>query len=83
MFGDPDGYLCVYVGRISGEKRLDVVIDAVKNLEIKDDKKAYLAIIGDGPSASKYAQYHGKENRIYCLPRFLNHPELADVNHCC
>mmetsp|Transcript_30561 Transcript_30561/g.33379 ORF Transcript_30561/g.33379 Transcript_30561/m.33379 type:complete len:438 (-) Transcript_30561:265-1578(-) len=79
MFGDENGFLCVYVGRISGEKRLEVVIDAIKNLEIKDNKKAYLAIIGDGPSAKKYADYHGKENRIYCKPRFLSHPELAEI----
>lgn len=79
MFGDDNGFLCVYVGRISGEKRLDIVIDAIKNLEIKDNRKAYLAIIGDGPSAKKYADYHGQENRIYCRPKFLSHPELAEV----
>jgi glycosyltransferase involved in cell wall biosynthesis len=80
MFGDENGFLCVYVGRISGEKRLDVVIEAIKNLEINDGKKAYLAIIGDGPSAAKYAEYHGPENRVYCRPKFLNHPELAEVS---
>ena len=80
MFGDENGFLCVYVGRISGEKRLEVVIDAIKNLEIKDNRKAYLAIIGDGPSAKKYADFHSAENRIYCRPRFLSHPELAEVS---
>ncbi len=44
MFGDESGFLCVYVGRISNEKRLDVIIDAVRNL--RGEQKAYLAIVG-------------------------------------
>ena len=38
-----------------------------------------MAIVGDGPQAEEYAQLHGKDNRIYCKPRFLNHDELAQV----
>ena len=34
---------------------------------------------GDGPSAPFFEAMHGKENRIYCKPRFLNHAELAEV----
>jgi hypothetical protein len=41
MFGDPNGFLCVFVGRVSREKRLDVVIDALRGLP-----GVYLAIIG-------------------------------------
>jgi glycosyltransferase involved in cell wall biosynthesis len=76
IFGDtsPGAFLCVYVGRISKEKRLDVIVEAVKNIP-----GAYLAIIGDGPSASMYAATHGKESRIYCKPRFLSHLELAEI----
>lgn len=40
-FGDANGFLCVYIGRISREKRLDVIIEALKPLE-----NVYLAIIG-------------------------------------
>ena len=86
MFGDPDGFLCVYVGRISNEKRLDVVIDAVRGLVNNNNNSkgsgggnAYLAIVGDGPAASVYAKLHGRDNRIYCKPRFLSHAELAAV----
>lgn len=78
-FGDENGFLCVYVGRISGEKRLDVIIDAIKDLRQDGQSRAYLAIIGDGPAASKYAKLHGKENAIYCRPKFLEHHELAEV----
>mmetsp|Transcript_10911 Transcript_10911/g.17771 ORF Transcript_10911/g.17771 Transcript_10911/m.17771 type:complete len:480 (-) Transcript_10911:429-1868(-) len=77
MFGDTDGFLCVYVGRISNEKRLDVIINAMRELTGKSS--AYLAIVGDGPSAPVYAQMHGKDSRIYCRPRFLSHAELAEV----
>ena len=45
MFGDDSGFLCVYVGRISNEKRLDVMIDAVRGL--KGNRKTYLAIVGE------------------------------------
>eukprot|EP00596_Hydrurales_sp_CCMP1899_P005455 CAMPEP_0119035374 /NCGR_PEP_ID=MMETSP1177-20130426/2294_1 /TAXON_ID=2985 /ORGANISM="Ochromonas sp, Strain CCMP1899" /LENGTH=416 /DNA_ID=CAMNT_0006993463 /DNA_START=524 /DNA_END=1774 /DNA_ORIENTATION=+ len=76
IFGDASSssFLCVYVGRISKEKRLDVIVEAVKNTA-----GAYLAIIGDGPGAASYAGMHGKESRIYCKPRFLSHVELAEV----
>lgn len=73
-FGNPEGFLCVYVGRISREKRIDVITEAMKSMD-----NAYLAIIGDGPSASIYKELHGKENRIYCQPRFLSHAELAEI----
>jgi len=94
-FGDPAGFLCVYVGRISNEKRLDVIRAAVQKLT--GDKATYIAIVGavhlsvlnspqssssitgDGPSAARWAKLHGKENRIYCKPRFLSHPELAEI----
>ena len=74
MFGDPNGFLCVYCGRISREKQLDLMVTAVKAIP-----NAYLAIIGDGPMASYFAEMHGPENRIYCKPRFLDHFVLAEV----
>jgi hypothetical protein len=45
MFGDKNGFLCVYVGRISNEKRMDVIMEAVRKLDGK--RTAYLAIIGE------------------------------------
>ena len=73
-FGNEQGFLCVYVGRISREKRIDIIAEAIKTID-----NAYLAIIGDGPSASIYRELHGSENRIYCQPRFLSHAELAEI----
>lgn len=82
-FGDPDpnAFLCVYVGRISNEKRLDLMLDAVRQL--KGVGKAYLAIVGDGPSAIAFAGLHGPEHGVYCQPRFLGHAELAEVYASC
>eukprot|EP01038_Epipyxis_sp_PR26KG_P008282 gene8282-11211_t len=78
MFGDENGFLCVYVGRISTEKKLDIIINAVKNLK-DNGVAAYIALVGDGPIAKQYAKLHGKQNRLYCKPNFLTHLELAEV----
>jgi len=40
-FGDKNAFLCVYVGRISKEKRIDVIVEAVRSID-----GAYLAIVG-------------------------------------
>jgi len=78
MFGDEKGFLCIYVGRISGEKRLDVMIDAIKRVDVIKGRRIYLAIVGDGPLGLKYAAMHGAEHGIYCRPRFWSHAELAE-----
>jgi glycosyltransferase involved in cell wall biosynthesis len=80
-FGDPGGFLCVYVGRISNEKRLDLVLDPKSTRG--GERSAYLAIIGDGPSAPAFARLHGQEHRVHCRPRFLSHAELAEVYASC
>jgi glycosyltransferase involved in cell wall biosynthesis len=41
LFGDTSGFLCVYVGRLSKEKQIDVLISA-----IQDIPDTYLAIVG-------------------------------------
>lgn len=73
-FGDPEGFLCVYVGRISNEKRIHIIREAIEPLE-----HVYLALIGDGPTAPVWAKLHSKKNKIYCKPKFLSHSDLAQV----
>lgn len=73
-FHQPNAFLCVYVGRVSREKKIDLLVAALKPLP-----NAYLAIVGDGPSAATFASLHGKENRIHCLPGFKSHAELAQI----
>jgi hypothetical protein len=41
-FGDSNGFLCVFCGRISKEKRIDVIVEVVKRMP-----GVYLAIIGN------------------------------------
>ena len=77
-FGDKNAFLCVYVGRISLEKRIDVIVEACKNCP-----NVYLAIVGNGPTADDYVKLHGKENRIYCTPQFLSHEQLAEIYASC
>ena len=67
-FGNRDAFLCIYTGRISNEKRIDLILGAVQKLD-----NAYLAVVGDGPIAAKYAALHGAENRLYCKPGFSDH----------
>ena len=74
MFGKTDGFLCVYVGRISREKRIDVIVNAVRELD-----NVYLAVIGNGATAAIYQSMHGAKNRLYCKPEFLSHDELAEI----
>lgn len=72
-FGDKKGFLCLYTGRISNEKRIDLILAAVQRLD-----NAYLAVVGDGPIAAKFAEMHGEENRLYCKPGFFHHNELSE-----
>jgi glycosyltransferase involved in cell wall biosynthesis len=65
--------LCVYVGRISNEKRIHIIREAIAELD-----HVYLALIGDGPTAPVWAKLHSKENKIYCRPKFLSHSDLAE-----
>jgi len=73
-FGNPNGLLCVFVGRLSPEKNIDALakwVTAVPN--------TYLAIVGDGPSSSELAKLHSEENRVYCIPEFVRGPQVAKV----
>lgn len=73
-FGNENGFLCVFVGRIALEKRLDFMVDVIRKIE-----GAYFAIIGDGPNAEQYMKLHGQHNRVYCKPQFLSHIQLAEI----
>ena len=46
---------------------------------LQTNRKAYLAIIGSGPSASieVWKQKHGEGNRVYCTGKYLKGEDLA------
>ncbi|CAM9813108.1 unnamed protein product [Ascophyllum nodosum] len=82
-FGNPDGLLVVYVGRLGPEKRMDKLIQMCASVD-----GVYLALIGDGALGARLAERHGcwtnQGNRrsrggVYCRPKFLGHKDLAPV----
>jgi len=79
-FGHPDGFLLLYVGRLSLEKGIELLLDA---LMLPEMDNVYLAIIGDGPTAADLASFHGEGHRVFCQPGFLPHRELAKLYAAC
>ncbi|CAM9845178.1 unnamed protein product, partial [Choristocarpus tenellus] len=93
-FGNPDGLLVVYVGRLAPEKRLDKLLTMCRSVD-----NVYLALIGDGPVGAACAARHGqrkspnpgrkRKGDVYCRPAFLAHDALpriyasADVHVSC
>ncbi|MFX0066465.1 MAG: glycosyltransferase, partial [Candidatus Hermodarchaeota archaeon] len=51
---DPDNLLLMYIGRVSFEKRLDLLLKAYKSLKAKIADSVYLLIAGDGPHIDAY-----------------------------
>ncbi len=47
----------LYVGRVSQEKEIQVLIDAYIQLKQNSDKKAKLVIVGDGPERERLERY--------------------------
>ncbi len=55
-----DAILLLYVGRVTFEKKLDVLFDALKEINRRD---VYLLVVGKGPFLKQYKKYV-KENEI-------------------
>jgi glycosyltransferase involved in cell wall biosynthesis len=73
--GHTDGLLCVFVGRLSPEKKIGFMYEVLKQVD-----NAYFAVIGDGLEAEKWAaEAEVPGSRMYCKPGFLTHDELAVV----
>jgi alpha-1,6-mannosyltransferase len=68
-----DQPLLIYVGRLDGEKKVDVVVDAFRRLPAKLGAK--LALIGEGPLRDEIAQLR---NEAIIMPGYMKHrAELA------
>ena len=71
--------ILLYVGRVSFEKRLEVLLEAYKNLESKYSD-LYLVIVGDGPQLGMYkkkAKSLGLHN--YIFTGYVGHSYLPIV----
>jgi glycosyltransferase involved in cell wall biosynthesis len=71
--------ILLYVGRISFEKRLEVLLEAFKNLELKYND-IFLVIVGDGPQIGMYKKksknFHLKN---YIFTGYVQHSQLPIV----
>ncbi len=69
----------LYVGRISFEKRLEVLLEAYKNLERKYSD-LYLLIVGDGPQLGMYRKKaKALELQNYIFTGYIHHSQLPIV----
>ena len=68
------GYLLLYVGRLVHQKRVDVLIEAMRKLE-ETRKDIALLIVGDGVDHPQLAKRAGGLKNIYFLG-FKDRPEL-------
>ncbi len=60
-FGIPEAYLMVYVGRVTAEKDVQFLVDALG----RAPENVVLALVGSGSAASELSKLHGKERRLY------------------
>jgi alpha-1,6-mannosyltransferase len=75
-FGLPSGRLAMYVGRIAGEKDLDVLLAAWPRVERRTG--ARLMIVGDGPARLSLLEAPGGDRAIW-LPFQRDRDQLADL----
>jgi alpha-1,6-mannosyltransferase len=75
-FGLPDGILGMYVGRIAGEKDLDVLLRGWMQVERRTG--ARLVIVGDGPARHTLAHAPGGDRAIW-IPFERDRDALADL----
>jgi alpha-1,6-mannosyltransferase len=75
-YGLPAGLLAMYVGRIAGEKDLDVLLRGWQQVEQRTGTR--LVIVGDGPARRSLAASPGG-NRVIWLPFERDRDSLADL----
>lgn len=70
------------LGRISPEKSLEVVYQALKKSKNETGKKLTWVIVGDGPEREKWVSKHGEEISkdiyLYCMGKFIPHESTPD-----
>ena len=74
--GLPEGPLAIYVGRLAGEKEVELLLTAWPEVERRTG--ARLVLVGDGPSRRRLQRRTGSE-RMYWLPFQQDRDRLADL----
>jgi len=72
-FGIPNAFLMIYVGRVTAEKDIQFVVDALD----RAPKNVVFGIIGNGSMVPDLKKLHGKERRIHCTGDILNREQVA------
>jgi len=62
---DDDTTVLLYVGRLSSEKEVNVVIDAYRALRRQTQRKVKLVLVGDGPDRTRLEKMPGAEHVIF------------------
>ena len=75
----PKSRILLYVGRISFEKRIEVLLEAYKNLESKYSD-IYLVVVGDGPQLGMYKKKaKNLQLKNYIFTGYVQHAHLPIV----
>mmetsp|Transcript_51952 Transcript_51952/g.96097 ORF Transcript_51952/g.96097 Transcript_51952/m.96097 type:complete len:447 (+) Transcript_51952:68-1408(+) len=72
-FGLENAFLLVYVGRVTAEKDVQFLVDALD----RAPSNVVLAIVGNGSMVKDLKERHGKENRLHCDGEFMGREEVA------
>ena len=76
LHGLPEGPLAMYVGRLAGEKEVELLLAAWPEVERRTG--ARLVLVGDGPNRRRLQRRAGSE-RLYWLPFQQDRDRLADL----
>ncbi len=76
-YGCNGGLKYLYVGRISREKNLEILLKAFQGLSARTEKKFDLILTGDGPDRRDLEERYGGDNVVFT--GFLHGDELARI----
>lgn len=72
-FGIEDAFLMVYVGRVTPEKDIMFLVEALK----RAPKNVVLALIGGGSLCPRLVKLHGRAQRLHCTGEMLPRDRVA------
>lgn len=72
-FGIKDAFLMVYVGRVTAEKDVQFLVDALR----RAPSNVVLGLIGAGSLCEELSKLHGKEHRIHCTGEMVCREQVA------
>lgn len=79
---DPDAFLLLYVGRLSGEKNVTTLFRAFELLQHSTSPKYHLVVIGDGPLRTALTELQQESTSVTWLGYVEDNQLLARYYHC-